>query len=333
MMQAQFIQQRRGPTGAMTEDGQPKWFNSSVSFHKGNLQQIRSFVPEFERRAFALTQPGNERSRINERLDTIVRRPFGDDHSFIPVGVVSKGYALVPHLAVLDVAEKALDEAKIAPEEVKAELNITEYGERMALSLYLPEKFSFDPGDNHPLSMRLECFNSVDGSTRFRALMGWFRFVCSNGMVIGVTRSDVRRRHVGDLGLDDVQAVLTSGIQESEKEQQNFEQWRKKPITPNGLVPWVNKELKKGWGFKAAARVYHISRTGHDAEIVGPYKDNTPATIPVCMAKRVPGAPSECRNLYDVSQSLAWLAKERRDVQEQLAWREGIHDLLTPLVQ
>ncbi|MBU4237495.1 MAG: hypothetical protein KKI01_14405 [Proteobacteria bacterium] len=35
------------------------------------------------------------------------------------------------------------------------------------------------------------------------------------------------------------------------------------------------------------------------------------------MGKKVPGAPAESRNLYDVSQSLAWLAKERRDIQEQ----------------
>jgi len=316
-----------------TEIDQQKWFNSPVSFHKGTLADIRSFVPEFERRSFALTQPGNERSRMNGRLDTIVRRPFGEDQSFIPVGVVSKEYALVPHLAVLDVAEKVFVEAKIAPEEVKAELKITEYGERMALSLYLPDNFSFDPGDGHPMAMRLECFNSVDGSTRFRALMGWFRFVCSNGMVIGVIRSDVRRRHVGDLGLGDVQAVLTSGLQESEKEKHNFEQWRQQPATPDGLVPWVNKELKNGWGFKAAARLYHIACTGHDAEIIAPYKENTPTTIPVRMAGAVAGAPPECRNFYDVSQSLAWLVKERRDVQEQLSWREGINGLLAPLVQ
>ena len=270
---------------------------------------------------------------MNERLDTIVRRPFKDDQSFIPVGVVSKEYALVPHLAVLEVVEKALGKAKIAAEEVKTELKITEYGERMALSLYLPEKFSFDPGDDHPLAMRLECFNSVDGSTRFRALMGWFRFVCSNGLVIGVTRSDVRRRHVGDLGLDDVGAVLIAGIQESENEKRKFKQWRKKKISRADLVPWINKDLKKKWGFKAAARLFHISRTGHDAEIIGPYKDNTPFTIPVRIAQKVPGAPSECQNLYDVSQSLAWLAKERRDVQEQLVWRQGINDLLTPLAQ
>lgn len=47
---------------------------------------------------------------------------------------------------------------------------------------------------------------------------------------------------------------------------------------------------------------------------------------------RVPGAPRGSRNLYDVSQILAWLAKERRDVQEQLEWRETIPELLKPLM-
>lgn len=130
-----------------------------------------------------------------------------------------------------------------------------------------------------------------------------------------------------------MQAVLTSGIIEADTEKKNFEQWRKQSVTPDALVPWIDKVLKNGWGFKAAARLYHISRTGRDAEIIGPYKKNTPTTIPVRITDAVPGAPPECRNLYDVSQSLAWLAKERRDVQEQLAWREGINGLLAPLVQ
>jgi len=56
-------------------------------------------------------------------------------------------------------------------------------GEKVNLSLYLSKKYSFDPGDGYPV------------------LMGWFRFVCRNGLIIGVTRSDVRCRHVGDLRL------------------------------------------------------------------------------------------------------------------------------------
>lgn len=109
-----------------------KWFNSPVTFHEGSLIEIRDHIPTFERRGLALTQPDNVHSRMNERLDTIVRMPFGEDKSFIPVGVVSKNYNLVPHTDVLDIATKALEMAKIKPTDVQAELEITEYGERMA---------------------------------------------------------------------------------------------------------------------------------------------------------------------------------------------------------
>jgi hypothetical protein len=227
---------------------------------------------------------------------------------------------------------EAMSDADIAVEKVRAELKITEYGERMALSLYLPDKFAFDPGDGHPLALRLECFNSVEGSTRFRALMGWFRFVCSNGLVIGVTRSDLRRRHVGNLAVSDVADVLQSGIQESEKEMENLKKWRHQQISPGDLVPWIEKDLREGWGCKAAARTYHIARTGHDVEIIGPYKGNTPITVPVRQAGQVPGVSEVADNLYDVSQILAWLAKERRDLQEQVEWREQIPELLEPLM-
>ncbi|MEI6150198.1 MAG: DUF932 domain-containing protein [bacterium] len=312
-------------------DTRHKWFNSPVTFHEGTLAEIRTHIPDFERRAFGLTQLGNERSRLNERLNAIVRLPFGEDKTFIPVGVVSKDYALVPHTAVLDVATKALVAAKITPDDVHAELKITEYGERMALSLYLPDKYRFDPGDGNPMALRLECVNSVDGSTRFRALMGWFRFVCGNGLIIGVTRSDMRRRHVGEFQLQDIGEVLSSGLTESIAEKKNFETWRKTPITLNQLEPWAEEVLRKDWGFKAATRAFNIARTGSDVKIIGQYKGKSPTTIDVRVTDPVPGAPHKSSNLYDVSQILAWLAKERRDVQEQLEWREQIPGLMNSL--
>lgn len=313
-------------------DTSQKWFNSPVCFHEGTLSDISQYVPEFERRCFALTQSGTEQTRLNEHLDTIVRKPTEGDPSFVPIGVVSKGYSLVPHTEVIAIATKALKSSNVPPSDVKAELMITDYGERMALSLYLPEKYSFDPGDGHPMALRLECFNSVDGSTRFRALMGWFRFVCSNGLIIGVTRTDVRRRHVGDIRLSDISQVLASGIEDSETEKRNFEWWRRKKVVQVQLAGWIEKGLRKGLGFKAAARAYRISQTGHDAEVLGPYKGNTPITVPVRQGASVPGTPTKSQTIYDVSQILAWLAKERRDLQEQLEWREKIPDLLKPLL-
>lgn len=313
------------------QDRRPKWLNSPVTYHEGTLAGIRQHIPTFERRGFGLTQPGDDRSHLNGRLDTIIRLPLGDDPAFIPVGVVSKEYSLVPHTAVLEVATAAMEAAKVPVESVWAELKITEYGERMALSMYLPDQYQFDPGDGHPMALRLECLNSVDGSTRFRVLMGWFRFVCSNGLVIGVTRADIRRRHVGEFQIEDVGAVLQSGLKDSATEKLDFERWRKTPVGMDRLLRWVEKDLWKCWGFKAATRAYHIARTGHDVEISGPYKDNKPTTIPVHRVGRVPGSPMWCQDLFALSQILAWLAKERRDLQEQVEWREQIPGLLASL--
>jgi hypothetical protein len=202
----------------------------------------------------------------------------------------------------------------------------------MALSLYLPEEYTFVPVDGNELRMRLECFNSVEGSTRFRVMMGWFRFVCSNGLVIGVTQTDIRRRHVEGLDLNDLSKVLSSGLKRAETDKENFHKWQQKTIPDSSLAPWVEKNLKDQWGFKAATRAFHIAKTGYDVEIVGQYKDRTPTTIKTKQVRRVPGSPHKSKNLFDLSQVLAWLAKERRDVQEQLEWREQIPEILKPLM-
>ena len=59
------------------------------------------------------------------------------------------------------------------------------------------------------------------------------------------------------------------------------------------------------------------------------FSSKTRASASQCVQQTdpVPGAPNNSGNLYDVSQVLAWLAMERRDVQEQLEWREQIPEL------
>lgn len=310
-----------------------KWLNSEVFAHSGTLSDIYQYIPSFERQDFSLPQPGLGLVLTNRHLDTIVRMPFRGDPTSMPIGVVSKNYTLVQHTEVLGIAMEALANAKIAPSNVKAEVQITEYGERMALSVFLPDQYSFDPGDGNPMTLRLECLNSVERSTRFRVLMGWFRFVCRNGLIIGVTHSDIYRRHVGDFRLNDVGKVLREGIGAAEKEKKNFERWYKTEIKIAQLVPWVDKELKDGLGFMAAARAFHIACTGYDVQVSGQYKGFTPTTVATKRAGRVPGSPPECRNLFDLSQILAWLAKERRDLQEQFEWREKIPELLAPFLK
>jgi hypothetical protein len=313
------------------ETHQPKWFNSPMTYHAGPIAELRQKLPTFERRGFGLAMTDPQFARLNQRLDTVVRLPSRGDAYRVPVGVVSKSYQLLQHTEVLDFACAVLGKANLPLDEVQAELGLTEYGERMELSLRLPEKYAFDPGDGHPMALRLECWNSVDGSTRFRALMGWFRLVCSNGLIIGVTHSDYRRRHVGDLQLKDIGRVFTSGLQAAETDKARFTAWRASGVKSEQIKPWVERDVYNAWGFKAAARAYHIANTGHDVTIAGTYAKQTPSTIDVSPAGAVPGTPSQSRNLYDLSQVLAWLAKERRDVQEQLEWRGQIAGLMAAL--
>ena len=52
---------------------------------------------------------------------------------------------------------------------------------------------------------------------------------------------------------------------------------------------------------------------------------------PASVSATVPGSPQESTNLFDISQILGWLAKERGDIQEQMDWRDQIPALIAPL--
>ena len=127
-------------------------------------------------------------------------------------------------------------------------------------------------------------------------------------------------------------AVLQSGLAECEAEKKNFELWRRTVVDSERLKKWIDDDLKKAWGFKAATRAFHIASAGRDVTIVGPYKGHSPMTIPVSAGDAVPGAAARCRNLFDLSQVLAWLARDRADIQEQLSWREQISGILKPFI-
>jgi hypothetical protein len=112
----------------------------------------------------------------------------------------------------------------------------------------------------------------------------------------------------------------------------NFTKWRQEPVELNRIRIWVNTDLRRGWGFKAAARASHIEQTGFDAAIVGPYRGNAPTTSEVKNVSYVPGALPQAANLYHIRQVRAWLAQGRRDLEEPLQSREQISGLLKPLM-
>lgn len=320
-----------------------KWQSSPVTTHRGPLLEVMKLIPKFERRTFGPAllpsdtfdpkapfftplPPG-----FNRYYDVITKIPLQSHEAEIPVGIVSKQYSLVQHRDLIDVAFSAVDSAKIDLAEIETELDLTEYGERMRLSLIFPKRYGITLPNNDEMGLRLECFNSVEGSMKFMSVIGWLRFVCANGMLIGKAESYYRSRHNRFMELSDIAAILQDGIAATTRERTLFVAQQQQKLDDFGFTKWINDVLAKKWGVKAAMRAWHITKSGKDVEQVDPFEKGKPTEKQVNFVKDVPGAVLPGDTVYAVNQSLSWLAKERCDIQEQLEWKQQIPDLLVSL--
>lgn len=331
------------------ETTEEKWHASPVTSYQGPIDGVRSHIPTFERRSFGpslaaplyrgeptLFESPEVPDGVNPWYDTIVRMPLtseGVNAPEVPVGIVSPQYTLLQHHTVIDEALNAVRELGIDPSEITANVDLTHFGERMRLGLIFPEAFGLTITGKDRMALRLECYNSVDGSTRFMAVIGWFRFVCSNGLVIGETKIDYRRRHNQTMDIGEIIQVLKDGIAATAREDRLYKKWMRHKVSDALLEEWVNDTLAKRWGVKAAARSWHITRSGHDVVLADPFEPGVPTEKTVVRGAAVPGAILPGDTAFAVAQTLAWLAKERRDVQELLLWKQQIPSLMQPLLR
>ncbi len=167
------------------------WRSRNVKYYAGSPEVILRQIPSFELRPFFL----NGEDVVNPFYKTVVRLPLTKIEKEIPVGIVSSNYSLAPHKEVAELCLKAIQNSSSSIDKLDCELGLSELGEWMNLRIYFPDNYDFIPPDGHKLRLRLECFNSVDGSSRLVILFGWYRLVCSNGMVIGETVTELRDIH------------------------------------------------------------------------------------------------------------------------------------------
>lgn len=302
------------------------WQQSPATTFRGSLEELQTLVPTFRREPFRVSDTSFQ--TCNARMDAIIRLPDQMFNEPIPVGTVSKTYSLIQHQEVIDAALKAMKQNHVQVRDLMAELTISEYGERMALRMQLPPSLHLGLKDGHPLALQLRCLNSVDGSTSFHVWLDWFRLVCRNGMKVGVSQRQTRLRHIQELAIDQIAWELETGLGIAQEERQLIRDWENHPVQAEIVAGWVNEEVRKTWGFKAAARAFCIASHGVDCEIGGSYAKSQPSTIEVKHTVRVPGAPTQVGNVYDLSQTLSWVASHRNDVDEAQAWIGSIPDLM-----
>ncbi len=295
----------------------------------GEMDAVVSRLPSFNRQGLAVSG-GTE----NPFLDVITRlAPAEDSVPDMAVGVVSKRYRLLPHAEIASELRSALIDNKIDPEEVRAEAQLSAFGARMALFLQLPRRFDFDPGDGFPMALRILCFNSVDGTSKLRVLLGWYRFVCANGMAVGTTRYECRALHRDDTGPLEIGPLLKAGIQAAEREKIALLNWMKVRVTVPAIVDFADGALAKAWGVRAAARFLHIATTGFDADLAQPFEPGLAHTKSMTPTRRVPGSPAVATTAYEACQALTWIARGRRDPLIGADWMLQVPALMKSLLR
>jgi hypothetical protein len=284
-------------------------------------------IPEFYLAPFRIEAEAPE----NQHLRMVVRKPVKKTEQPIPIGTVSPSYSLAQHREVAELCFKGLTRCDVKPEEIRPELGLTDLGEWMNFRLVLPARFAMQEADGQQTALRLECFNSVDGSSRLIIVFGWLRFICANGLIIGETMIQIRERHDGTLALDEIPNRIEQAFATAEADRQRRLQLQKVPVEGNTLIPWVDGPVVKAWGKKAAARILYICRTGHDAEFDDPFAPGEASEKPMRRREPVPGSAIPANTAFEVMQAMSYVATGRNDASERQRMQRELDMLLEVL--
>jgi hypothetical protein len=285
---------------------------------------VRKQLPLFDRVSTDFLGLGN-----NPNFDLVVRRPGPDCFFPVPVGMVSKTYRIVQHSEILDrVCGYASKIPGAKPGNV--EVSMTANGERVIIHVDLGEAWVFSP-DGEPVGMQVICRNSVDGSSAIRLHLGWFRFVCSNGMVVGVTLGKARMAHKKMADMNLAFAPIEQQLEFVKKERENLNDWAQTPVSNSAIRKWVDTKVLEKWNSLSAARVWNICQKGKDAKFLPPFERALPSHRHVKLLEKVPGAPEAAKTLYDAAQALSFVASRRTDVDDAESHQRDIGALIEML--
>lgn len=337
-----------------------KWFSRKTYVTEGSMLELLQKVPRFKKVPCAIDGEG-----VNPHLDMIIReriKPADSvllphtDHVQMPVSTVSHKYELVQHRELLNALACIMKENGFDLNRLKSELCLTEFGERMWFSFTLPGSIFnspsnslFDPGDKYSLNLTVNALNSVDKTTALEISLYWYRIVCGNGMVFGDNIKFKEIHRTETLDPDAIRIFLQDqlALSQIEKEKELLIRWyetkvyikRLSEAKPNReqIEQWIEKHVSETWSIHAAARVYHIAKTGLDGKFTNKTKKKknvkySDLTLDPKTRTEVLGAFAPVRNAYDISQVLSWIASRQNTLQKQLKWMADIPNLMRLLL-
>ena len=305
-----------------------RWNGRHTRIEKGTIIDLKEFIPTFRKEKFTYN------SNTNEYLDTIVvnKSKYYDEK---PVATVSKKYALLQHKDVIEAVEETLNKIDATLNQQEHSLIISEFGEKMWLSLNIGE--TFDPGDGHPISLHLDAINSVDKTSSLIIKSTWKRLICANGMIRKSAKNFNRRRHLGTIDTKELTEYIKESMESAKEEKEKYAKWHNKPlklrINRKILQDWIDSTVSEKWGTHLAARIYNILNTARDGKperITDPEKRKFPHRIHVTQERIVPGQ-KPAQTMYDVANALTYISSHHNSIGSRNKMMTEVPSLLREL--
>lgn len=164
------------------------------------------------------------------RKQAVVNTQTGQAYSF-----VGADYGLIRHETAIKHVLEAI------PQQWGKQISsvwLSPDGGRLSVRIQFPEASEgVTTGDVVCPSVYL--VNSYDKSWPFMATFGAFRFVCSNGMVVGKKFGEYRRKHIGEFNQDQLRTMLDNSIEMFQDEIGVWRSWSERPAMPEHYENWI----------------------------------------------------------------------------------------------
>ena len=164
-----------------------------------------------------------------DRYKAIVDRDTGKLFS-----VVSKDYKLIRHEQAVEQVEDAIHKS---PElgEHQVETEFYNDGGRMQRKYVFPE-VTVQIENNDSVNPELQLYNSYDTTWPFIVLLGAFRLICTNGLVIGKEYLHFRKRHVFDFNKIELEQQVSTAIKRFRLQGEEWKKWRSRYVNQDSYA-------------------------------------------------------------------------------------------------
>jgi len=159
-----------------------------------------------------------------DRYKAIVDRETGKLFS-----IVSKGYRVIRHEEAIDELEELVYDNEDLGEPTITTSFYNDGGRMCRRYRFRKVTIEIKPGDRlHP---ELHLFNSYDLTWPLIVLLGAFRFVCANGLVVGKKFYQFRKQHVVELERMDFKDQVTTALERFEAQAKTWRKWGARPLS------------------------------------------------------------------------------------------------------